>query len=140
MNRSEEAELHVERILAGVDYTECDEATEQPGSTPELLGATWHVTRTTRNVDEDYTKCDRMWTWTTWNVTRQRSSQDQHQSYWVLLGFPRVTLGSGGKLWVRGGSCQGRSLSLTGRLLHICNNSYTVISFWHLHMLAQSKN
>ena len=37
INPSEEAEL--DHILAGVDYTKCDEATEQPGSTPELLGA-----------------------------------------------------------------------------------------------------
>ena len=37
MNASEEAEL--DHILADADYTECDEATEQPGSTPELLVA-----------------------------------------------------------------------------------------------------
>ena len=34
MNPSEEAEL--DHILAGMDYTECDEVTEQPGSTPEF--------------------------------------------------------------------------------------------------------
>ena len=37
MNRSEEAE--VDHILGGVDYTECDEVTEQLRSMPELLGA-----------------------------------------------------------------------------------------------------
>ena len=36
MNLSKEAEL--DHILAGTDYTKCDEPTERPGSTPELLG------------------------------------------------------------------------------------------------------
>ena len=37
MNPSEETEL--DHILAGVDCTKCDEATEQLGSMTELLGA-----------------------------------------------------------------------------------------------------
>ena len=37
MNPSEETELDC--ILIGANYMECDEATEQPRSTPELLGA-----------------------------------------------------------------------------------------------------
>ena len=37
MNLAEEAEL--DRILERVEYTECDEATEQPGPLPELIGA-----------------------------------------------------------------------------------------------------
>ena len=42
MNPAEEAEL--DHILAGVDYTECHEATEQLGSMPELLGAVRSLT------------------------------------------------------------------------------------------------
>ena len=34
MNSSKETEL--DYILVGTDYTECDEATEQPGSTPKF--------------------------------------------------------------------------------------------------------
>ena len=37
MNPAEEAEL--DRILAGVDYIEGDEASEQPGPSLEFLGA-----------------------------------------------------------------------------------------------------
>ena len=37
MNPAEKAELH--RILAGADYTECDEVSEQLGPSPESVGA-----------------------------------------------------------------------------------------------------
>ena len=37
MNPAEEPEL--DHILAGADFTECDEASEQQGSLPELTGA-----------------------------------------------------------------------------------------------------
>ena len=37
MNPAEEAELDC--ILAGADYTECDEVSEQPGPSPALIGA-----------------------------------------------------------------------------------------------------
>ena len=44
MNPAEEAEL--DRILAGVDYTECNEVSQHPGPSPELTGAV-----TTRMMD-----------------------------------------------------------------------------------------
>ena len=37
MNPAKEAEL--DHILAGANYTECDETSEQPGPSPELIGA-----------------------------------------------------------------------------------------------------
>ena len=37
MNPAEETEL--DRTLAGTDYTECDEASEQPGPSPGLIEA-----------------------------------------------------------------------------------------------------
>ena len=74
MNPLEEAVL--DHILVGADYTECEEAMEQPGSTPELLG-------TVRTPTNDA------------GGTEGRAPCE----------------GSGGKLRVKGGSCQGPSLS-----------------------------
>ena len=42
MNPVEEAELDC--ILAGADYTKCNEASEQPGPSPELIGAVTTLT------------------------------------------------------------------------------------------------
>ena len=42
MNPAEEAEL--DRMLAGTDYPEWDEASEQPGPLPELIGAVTTLT------------------------------------------------------------------------------------------------
>ena len=92
MNLSEEAEL--DHILAGVDYTECDEAMKQPGSTPELMGVVRSPMNDTGGAEE---MVHREW--------------------------------SGGELLVEGGSCGWPfSLSLMDQLVHICNNSYTIIS------------
>ena len=49
MNPSEEAVLY--RIRVSVDYTECDEATEQLRSMPELIGAVRTPTNDTEGAE-----------------------------------------------------------------------------------------
>ena len=63
------------------------------------------------------------------DVTRRRSSRDQRQSYWELLGVPQMTPEA----------LRGLNTVKVNYYVHTRNNSYTVINFWQLHGLAQNK-